>query len=192
VFFDKSHLKPNFDSLFSKLSVLNSRLRNFETYTMKIMTNNKLIFSLILGTLLTLNACGKKEESVKPAAETVTVIEPYIRAMPPGQKVTAMFMSLNNPSLDTYALVKAESDVSDNVELHEHVMKDGMMQMGQVEQIEIKAQGNTQLKPGGYHVMLIGLKKDLDLGQKVPVKLTFKDGSTKTINPEVKKIDTSH
>jgi len=40
--------------------------------------------------------------------------------------------------------------------------------------------------------MFIGLKKDLDLGQKVPVTLTFKDGSTKTINPEVKKIDTSH
>lgn len=156
------------------------------------MLKNLFLLNLIFIFAFTLNACGNKNSNAKPASETITIIEPYIRAMPPGQKVTAMFMILNNPSLDTYALVKAESDVSDNVELHEHVMKDGMMQMGQVEQIELKAQGNTQLKPGGYHVMLIGLKKDLDLGLKVPVTLTFKDGSKITINPEVKKIDTSN
>lgn len=144
-----------------------------------------------------LSACdnaNKNNESAttsKPAAETVSVNDPYIRAMPPGQKVTAMFMTVNNPSLNTYNLVRAESDVSEHVELHEHKMADGMMQMGQVEKIEISAQGNTALKPGGYHIMLIGLKKDLELGQQVDVKLVFKDGSSMNLQPEVKKIAVS-
>lgn len=150
-----------------------------------------LLFSMLAISVLSLSGCDK-ESNKKPAADVINIADARIRAMPPGHNMTAMFMTLNNPSLDKYKLVKVDSDASEHVELHEHVMKDGMMQMGQVKAIDIGVQGNTQLKPGGYHVMFIGLKQDLTVGQKVPVTLTFKDGSTITIDTEVKTIETSN
>jgi hypothetical protein len=147
-------------------------------------------FILLSFSLSFISACDKDLENSRqaPAAETISVIEPYIRAMPPGQKVTAMFMTINNPSLNTYSLIRVESDVSEHVELHQHKNVNGMMQMGQVENIEIAAQGNTKLAPGGYHVMLIGLKNDIAVGQNVDMVLNFKDGSKKNIKVPVQKI----
>ncbi len=154
--------------------------------------------SLVLMTGLV--ACGDKPASdatavanaktAMPAAEVVIIKDAYIRAMPPGQKVTAMFVTLENPSDDNHELVKAEGNVSDAVELHEHKHVNGMMKMGQVSSIAIPRKGSIALQPGGYHVMLIGLKQDLKLGDKVPMKLTFEDGSSQDIQPEVKKIST--
>ena len=112
----------------------------------------------------------------------------YIRAMPPGQKVTGSFMVLRNPTDKNIALVRAESDVAKNVELHEHIHENGMMKMRPVKQIDIKANSKTDLKPGGYHVMLIGLKRELNLGEKVAMTLHFSDGTVQKIEAPVKKI----
>lgn len=112
----------------------------------------------------------------------------YIRAMPPGQEVTGSFMILQNPTLKDIALVRAESDVAKNVELHEHIKEGGMMKMRPVKQIDIKAKSKTNLKPGGYHVMLIGLKRDLNLGEKIPMTLHFSDGTVQKVEAPVKKI----
>ena len=144
--------------------------------------------------LLTLSACDSKNTTsndTQKASEVISVIEPYIRAMPPGQPVTAMFLQLNNASGDSHALVKAESDVSKSVELHEHKMQDGMMKMGQVAQIDLAPNVSTALQPGGYHIMLIGLKNDLAEGQNVDVNLVFQDGSNIKIQAPVKKIQTN-
>ncbi|WP_299879955.1 copper chaperone PCu(A)C [uncultured Cocleimonas sp.] len=122
------------------------------------------------------------------AADSISIVDPYIRAMPPGQKVTAMFMNMENSSSALQDLVSVDTTASDHAELHEHKMIDGMMKMGQVEKISVEANGTAALKPGGYHIMLIGLKKDLQPGEMVDIELTFKDGSTKTVKTEVKKI----
>ena len=145
------------------------------------------IFSLLL------NACDSNKPAAESkakstAAESVKIVDPYIRAMPPGQKVTAMFMNMENSSSALQDLVSVDTTASEHDELHEHKMIDGMMQMGQVEKISVNANSSAALKPGGYHIMLIGLKKDLQLGEMVDIKLTFKDGSSKTVNTEVKKI----
>lgn len=113
----------------------------------------------------------------------------YVRAMPPGQKVTGAFMVLQNPDGADRALIKAESDAAETVELHEHINEDGVMKMRPVKQIDVKANSKTDLKPGGYHVMLIGLTKPLSIGDKVSIKLHFDDGSKQDIQAPVKKID---
>ena len=115
----------------------------------------------------------------------------YVRAMPPGQMVTGAFMVLQNPSDSQQALVRAESDVAKTVELHEHINNNGVMQMRPVKKIEIKANSSTDLKPGGYHVMLIGLKQSLKVGDIVDIKLSFDDGSTQLVHAPVKKIGES-
>lgn len=157
---------------------------------------NTRISSLILVPilLLTLTACDKQNDTATDspkASDVVNVNEPYIRAMPPGQAVTAMFLNLENTSDDSHALVQAESEVSEDVELHQHKMQDGMMKMGQVEQIELAPNTSTALAPGGYHIMLINLKKDLDVGENVDVNLVFKDGSSLLIQVPVKMIQTN-
>lgn len=122
-------------------------------------------------------------------ADTVTVNDPYIRAMPPGQKVTGMFLTIDNPTATAHELVKANSDVSETVELHEHKHVDGMMKMAQVPSIRIPANGSAVLEPGGYHIMLIGLQRDLQMGEKVDVSLTYDDGSSTTVQAEVRAIN---
>ncbi|HEC04777.1 MAG TPA: copper chaperone PCu(A)C [Thiothrix sp.] len=149
-----------------------------------------IILSII--TVSVIAGCGG-DKPTAPVAEVIKVENAYIRAMPPGQKVTAMFMKLENTSADKHRLVGVEtieSNISNAVELHEHKHVNGMMKMGQVPFIELQSNDMTALQPGGYHVMLIGLKQDLKLGDKVAMKLTFEDDSSVQIEPEVKTITT--
>lgn len=136
-----------------------------------------------------LTACDKKTESKPaPAAEAITVINPHIRELPPGQKVTAMYMTLQNNSSSNHELVKVEGDMSNMIELHTHTHENGVMKMGQVDSIPVPANSKTEAIPGSYHVMIMGLSKDPKLGDKFDFKLSFKDGTTLPITAEVKKI----
>ena len=121
-------------------------------------------------------------------ADAVTVENAYVRHMPPGQKVTGAFMTLKNGSDQDRAAVSASSDVAETVELHTHLHEDGVMKMRQVEKIEVPAGSATVLEPGGYHVMLIGLKQSLEMGQMVGITLNFDDGSTVAVEAEVKSV----
>jgi copper(I)-binding protein len=121
-------------------------------------------------------------------AESITVENPYVRAIPPGQTISASFLTLKNSSDKDIDLVKATSDIAENVELHEHVHENGMMKMRQVPKISIAAKSTTELKPGGYHIMLIGLKKAIQPKDIIDINLQFSDGSQQAIKAEVKKI----
>ncbi|MCW8929001.1 MAG: copper chaperone PCu(A)C [Gammaproteobacteria bacterium] len=121
-------------------------------------------------------------------ASDVSIIDPYVRAVPPGQTVSAAFLQLENSSGNTHYIVNASSPVSKVVELHSHVHENGMMKMRQVESIEIPANGKTVLEPGGLHIMLIGLHDTLKIDQKVAITLEFKDGSSQVIEAPVRKI----
>ncbi|MCK5665218.1 MAG: copper chaperone PCu(A)C, partial [Thiotrichaceae bacterium] len=78
--------------------------------------------------------------------------------------------------------------ISKVVELHTHTHENGMMMMRQVEKMDIPANGETTLQPGGLHIMLIGLHNELQLDQKVSLTLEFEDGSSKEIEAPVRKI----
>jgi len=121
-------------------------------------------------------------------AKGVSVDEPYVREVPPGQMISATFMTLKNDTDKDIALIKASSDVAKNVELHEHVHEGGMMKMRQVPKIIIPAHGITELKPGGYHIMLIGLQRKIKSGDKVTLNLEFDNGNKETITATVKKV----
>ena len=151
---------------------------------------NKLTYLLSAALILfSLSACDKKTETkTSKAADAITIINPQIRALPPGQKVTAMYMQLKNTSATNHDLVKVEGNISNMIELHTHTNNNGVMQMGQVESIPVPANTTAEAKPGSYHVMIMGLKQDLKLGDKFDFNLIFKDGSSKSITAEVKKL----
>jgi hypothetical protein len=100
---------------------------------------------------------------------------------------SAVYMVLANGGAEADSLVAAQADVSNAIEIHETVMEGDVMRMKQVEGgIEVPAGGQVELKPGGYHVMLIGLTRDLNVGDKFPVTLEFASGAKLQVEAEVR------
>ncbi len=126
------------------------------------------------------------------AAGLITVIQPRIRATAPGQTVTGAFMTLVNNSATAYALTSVSFSGASVVEIHETSMHEDMMRMRKVSHIDIPANGSAELKPGSYHIMLIGLEKDLKTGTTETLTLTFSDDSQKTVEALVGTLSEQH
>lgn len=109
-----------------------------------------------------------------------------------GQSQGGAFVQLNNTTSQDDVLIqaKANQSIAQKTELHTHVMENGVMKMRAVKGITIKAKQQHALKPGGDHIMFLGLKKDLVNGQTFPVELTFKSGEKQTIM--VKVVEAAH
>ena len=121
-------------------------------------------------------------------AASIAVEGAYVRHMPPTQSVTGAFMVFKNTTDSDRAVISAQSDVADKVELHTHLHEGGVMKMREVDKIDIPAGAETVLEPGGLHIMLIGLKQPLDLGQVVDIELMLDDGSSVQVQAEVKTV----
>ncbi|HGG60646.1 MAG TPA: copper chaperone PCu(A)C [Gammaproteobacteria bacterium] len=152
------------------------------------MKTRRLSATVLLAAWVMLAGCSGGGGSTAKASEDVAVENAYARATPPDARVGAAFLTLKNAGGRGHALVAAASDVAATVELHEHVHKDGMMQMRQVPRIDIPAGGETRLQPGGYHIMLIDLKHPLAPGERASLTLTFEDGSKKQVVAPVRDI----
>lgn len=118
------------------------------------------------------------------AAEPVTVTDPWVRATAPGQKVAGAYMELSSASGAT--LLAAASPVAGVVELHTMKMEEGVMRMRAVPRIELPAGQAVKLAPGGYHVMLLDLKRELKPGDTVPITLTVEGRDKAKSSLEVK------
>lgn len=117
-------------------------------------------------------------------AQGTTLIEvkdPWVRATVAQQKATGAFMQLTAKA--DSKLVEARSLVAGVVEIHEMAMVDNVMKMRQVPGVALPAGKAVELKPGGYHVMLMDLKGQVKEGDVVPVTLVFegKDGKRESI-----------
>jgi copper(I)-binding protein len=119
------------------------------------------------------------------AADQISVQEPYVRLAPPNAPATGAFMVIKNGGDKDVKVVKADNPASKTTELHTHINDNGVMKMRPVPSIDIQAGGQAELKPGGLHVMMIGLKNALNEGDVVPITLTFDDGSTKQVDAKV-------
>ena len=122
------------------------------------------------------------------ATPELVVDDPYVRLAPPNAPASGAFMVIRNTANADRKLLRAESPAAKTVELHTHINDNGVMKMREVTQIEIKAHGQTELKPGSYHVMLINLTQPLKEGDTVPITLKFDDGSTQQIAAPVRKM----
>jgi len=118
------------------------------------------------------------------ASSQVTITEPWVRGTVEGQRATGAFMKVT-PSTDL-KLIAAASPVAKIVEIHEMAMDGGVMKMRAIPKLDLPAGKATELKPGGYHVMLMALTKPLAEGETVPITLTFEDAAGKRQTLEVK------
>jgi copper(I)-binding protein len=111
----------------------------------------------------------------------VTVKDAWVRATVPQQKATGAFMQLT--AAKDVKLVSARSPIAGVVEIHEMAMVDNVMKMRAVPGLDLPAGKAVDLKPGGYHVMLMDLKAQVKEGDGVPVTLVVegKDGKRETL-----------
>ncbi|NML05622.1 copper chaperone PCu(A)C [Sphingomonas sp. G-3-2-10] len=120
---------------------------------------------------------------------TLTVTHAWTRQTAPSQSVGGGFLTVANGGKAADRLVAASSPVSARVELHTMSMEGGVMRMRQVTGgLDVPAGGKLELKPGGYHLMLIGLKKPLVRGTAVPVTLQFQRAGKVTVQLKVESI----
>lgn len=106
-------------------------------------------------------------------AQTVEVKDAWVRSTVPGQKATGAFMTIT--AKEGAKLVSASTPVAGVTEVHEMKMEGDVMKMRAVPVLDLPAGKTVELKPGGYHVMLMDLKTPLKNDSSVPLTLVFKD-----------------
>ena len=129
---------------------------------------------LVVGSLLALSL---------PAIAQVKVEGAWARPTVPGQQGGGGFLTLTSGAGDR--LLGGTTPVAQRFELHTMSMKGDVMEMRQLEAIELPAGKAVEFKPGGLHVMFIGLAQPLALGSKVPVTLKFEKAGEVKVDFEV-------
>jgi copper(I)-binding protein len=140
---------------------------------MKLLNKTAILSAATVTTLL---ACS--------AHAQVTVKDPWVRATVPAAKASGAFMLLQ--SAQDARLVEVRSPVAGMVELHQMSMDNGVMKMGEVEGIDLPAGKPVALASGGYHVMLMGLKRQMKEGESIPLTLVVQKKDKKLETVEVK------
>ncbi len=152
-------------------------------------------FALLMGMLV---ACGARA----PAGPRIRVEDVWSRPtvamgkMGSGQShagggdmgsTGVVYLTLINEGREADRLIEVRSDVAKAVELHQTKIEGGVMKMQPVVGgVEIPAGERVAFKPGGYHIMLIGLKRDLQVGDRFTVTLEFEKSGTVTVESEVR------
>jgi copper(I)-binding protein len=122
---------------------------------------------------------------INPAFAQVTVSDPWVRATVPAQKATGAFMQLT--AAQDARLVEIKSPVAAVIEIHEMAMeKDIMMMRALPAGLPLPAGKSVELKPGGYHVMLMELKGQIKEGDSVPLTLIIQGKDGKRSTTEIK------
>jgi periplasmic copper chaperone A len=146
------------------------------------MRQHSLLGALVLLSL-GLGACGSpapSPQSLPPVAMAgqIGVFEPRVRLPAFGRDQTAAYMVLINQGDKPDRLIGAKTKFASTVELHTHGKgSDGMTMMRQIRDIEIPPKATLSLNPGGLHVMLKGIKQNVEAGQSVPMTLLFASGA---------------
>jgi len=137
-------------------------------------------FILLLILLIT-SACGN--------SDGIAVLEAWARPGLRGDN-SAVYLTINNRTNQGDGLIGANSDVAGGTEIHLSKMDAaGTMTMQRQDLVVIPAKDSVELAPGGLHIMLVNLGKDLSVGDTFPVTLEFQRAGDITIEVEVKQSD---
>ena len=155
------------------------------------------ILTLAILLTLLLGACAKAD------AQQIEVKDAWVRAAAApemqmegnssmsgsehmGGGVSAAYMTLRNPASETDRLVSVKTDAAESAEMHMTQVENDVATMRQVDSIEVPPNAETELKPGGLHIMLIGLKHELKAGDKVRLTLQFEKAEAVSVEAEVR------
>jgi len=97
------------------------------------------------------------------------IMQGWVRALPPTQKVTAAYLTLHNAGSTNMVVNRFSSDISDRVELHDSVLREGQMRMQRLDSLTLAIDEHQELAPGGMHLMLMDLESMPREGETVTV-----------------------
>jgi len=115
----------------------------------------------------------------------ITVENAYVRGLPPSQRNTAAFFSVQNHRDQDIQIVAGVSDAAEDLEIHGHKHRNGMMLMQREDSITVPAGGEFVFAPGAYHLMLINLTQPLADGDRVQFTLKTDGGEIIAIDAPV-------
>ena len=139
-----------------------------------------------------LAACVAAGVLAEPAAAANAYIKGYIqvrhawaRATPPGAEVAAGYLEIRNTGKEADRVIGASTPAAARVELHTTAREGGVMKMREVTGFEVPAHKRLELRPSGSHLMLVGLRRPLVKGQRIPLTLHFERGGDLHVELEI-------
>ena len=137
----------------------------------------KQIVVLMLSAALILSACG--------ASEGIEVSDAWARMGEAGAN-SAIYFMIENHDTAVDKLIGASSTIADATEVHESKMKGDVMTMNHLDSVNLDPSTKVEFMPGGLHIMLIGLKQDLKMGDEIEVTLQFENSPELVVKATVK------
>jgi copper(I)-binding protein len=120
------------------------------------------------------------------ADEILDIDDAWVAEAPPVAPVMGGYMKIENETDKLISITRASCPDFETVEIHEMSMSGGMMKMREIEKLDIPAGGEVELKPGGYHLMLIKPKQPFKKGDSLTVTLHTADGKSQAVKMKVK------
>jgi copper(I)-binding protein len=118
---------------------------------------------------------------------------PWSRAMPQSATVAAGYVVIKNKGRTADRLIGGTAEIAGRVEIHEMTVIDGIMKMRPLPRgVEIKARSTATLKPGGYHIMFMDLKRPLKEGERFKGTLVFEKAGTIEVEFAVEAMGAMH
>lgn len=143
----------------------------------------KKIFTLFSAVVLSASAFAGADVKLG----NLTVAHPWARATPGAVKNSAAFFTIENKGAAD-KLIGVSGDVAREIQIHTMITEAGVMKMREVKSLDVPANGKLELKPGGLHVMLIGLKDGLKDGTSFPLTLKFEKAGEVRVNVTAEKM----
>ncbi|RUO58946.1 copper chaperone PCu(A)C [Pseudidiomarina marina] len=121
-------------------------------------------------------------------AAEVEISNAWVKESIPGTENGAGYFTISNTGTSVISIVGADTDASRAIEVHQHVMRDGMMRMRRVPELALEAGETVVFQPGSYHLMMFGVKNTFKPGDQVEFTLHFSDGDSVSFDAEVRTI----
>lgn len=141
-------------------------------------------FAVTVATILMLTAGGALAQS----SSGIAIESIWARATPPGAKTGAVYLTLVNRGAADDKLLGATTPLAAMAGLHSEIMANGVMEMRPLKSVDVPPGGKAVLKPGGRHIMLMGLKQPLKRGGHFPLTLRFAHAAPMTVQVEIAKV----
>lgn len=129
-------------------------------------------------------ACSS-DDTATPNAPEITVTNQWARTSPMATDMGAAYMTIEASALDELIGASVDMSVAMMAEVHETISENGATKMQEVDRVEVTPDAPIEMKPGGYHIMLMGLKKPLESGETITVTLKFSKSGETTVEVPV-------
>ena len=146
---------------------------------MTFFKNPQFIFAWMIASILSLSVPVVNAQSIQ-------IKDAFARATNPGQSVGGGYLTIENPTASADKLMSVTYAKATSVQIHEMKMEGDKMIMRDIGTLAIPAKSKVELKPGGYHLMLMGLKEQLNDGDVIPVTLQFEKAGKVDVNMPVR------